>query len=229
MDARLTFRPANEVPFDDLEAVLGTGTAGRCQCQRQVLADREWWYLPVEERAHRLREQTNPDDPDAPTTSGVIAYLDDEPAGWVAVAPRTTYRRVAHSGVAWKGRSEDKQDARVWAAVCLVVRKGYRGEGLTYELARAAVDFARERGAAALEAYPITSRDGGRIIWDEASYGSPQAFAAAGLEQVSAPTVRRRTPPTECAIRGSSGRRVRGHRGPHQPRSGHPCMRCSGR
>jgi GNAT superfamily N-acetyltransferase len=192
-DAGLTVRPANEVPFDDLQTVLGTATAGRCQCQRQVLGDREWWYMPVEERRLLLAEQTSANDPDAPATSGLVAYLDGEPVAWVAVAPRPTYRRLrGRSGIPWKGRSEDPDDVSVWSATCFVVRKGYRRRGLTYELARAAVGFARSRGAAALEGYPIVAKDGGTVVWDEASVGTPQVFRAAGLEEVSAPTIRRR-------------------------------------
>jgi GNAT superfamily N-acetyltransferase len=192
-DGAVTARPANEVPFEDLQTVLGTAAAGRCQCQRQVLGDREWWYMPVDERRFLLAEQTSANDPDAPSTSGLVAYRDGEPVGWVAVAPRPTYRRLrGRSGIPWKGRSEDMDDESVWAATCFVVRKGYRGQGLTYELARAAVEFARERGAVALEGYPIVARDGGTVVWDEASVGTPQVFAAAGLTEVGAPTVRRR-------------------------------------
>lgn len=92
----------------------------------------------------------------------------------------------------WAGQHEDREDESVWAVACFVVRTGARGEGLTYELARAAVDFARGRGAVALEGYPIVARDGREVVWDEASVGTPQVFAAAGMEQVSAPTARRR-------------------------------------
>jgi GNAT superfamily N-acetyltransferase len=69
---------------------------------------------------------------------------------------------------------------------------GFRGRGLTYDLAQAAVEFAREAGAAAVEGYPIVAKPGGKITWDEASVGTPQVFGAAGLAQVSSPTVRRR-------------------------------------
>jgi GNAT superfamily N-acetyltransferase len=189
----LTIRPANEATWEDLQTVFGTrGAASRCQCQRQVLGDHDWWYMPVEERAQLLHEQTNVDDPDAPETCGLVAYLDGEPVGWVAVAPRTTYRRLRGSNVPWAGRAEDQADDTVWSVTCFVVRAGFRGQGLTYELARAAVDFARRRGAAALEGYPIVAKQGQRITWDEASVGTPEVFGAAGLEQVSSPTVRRR-------------------------------------
>jgi GNAT superfamily N-acetyltransferase len=191
--AALEFRPANEVPFDDLQTVLGSSQAGRCQCQRQVLGDRSWWDMPVGERRMRLAEQSCAGDPAAPTTSGLVAYDDGEPAGWVAVAPRPTYRRYyGRSPVVWRGRHEDRDDDGVWVAACFVVRAGHRGGGLMYELAAAAVDFARSRGATALEGYPIVAADGGEVVWDEASVGTPQVFAAAGLTQVSAPTSRRR-------------------------------------
>jgi len=189
----LTIRPANEATWEDLQTVFGTrGAASRCQCQRQVLGDREWWFMPVEERAALLHEQTNVGDPDATETCGLIAYLGDEPVGWVAVAPRTTYRRLFGSNVPWKGRGEDRTDGTVWSVTCFVVRAGYRDQGLCYELAHAAVEFARERGAAAVEGYPIVAKPGQRITWDETSVGTPPVFAAAGLEQVSSPTVRRR-------------------------------------
>lgn len=189
----LTIRPANEATWDDIQTVFGTrGGASRCQCQRQVLGDGEWWHMPVEERAALLREQAQAGVPGASTTAGLVAFLGDEPVGWVAVAPRPTYRRFLGSNVAWKGRTQDKSDGTVWAVACFVTRAGYRGEGLMYELAAAAVEFARSRGAAALEAYPIVARGDRQITWDEASVGTPQVFAAAGLELLTSPTVRRR-------------------------------------
>ncbi|MGH3645788.1 MAG: GNAT family N-acetyltransferase [Micromonosporaceae bacterium] len=94
-----------------------------------------------------LRTQTACGDPDTAATSGLVAYLDDEPVGWVAVEPRTAYPKLRTSRVPWSGRHEDKDDHGVWAVTCLVVRKGYRGRGLTYALAQATIDFARGRGA----------------------------------------------------------------------------------
>ena len=189
----LTVRPANEATWEDLQTVFGSrGAASRCQCQRQVLGDRDWWPMPVEERAQLLREQTNVGDPGADETCGLVAYLDGEPIGWVAVAPRPTYRRLLGSNVAWKGRTEDKDDDTVWSVTCFVVRAGFRGQGLTYELAAAAVEHARRSGAVAIEGYPIVAKQGRTITWDEASVGTPQIFAAAGLDQVTSPTVRRR-------------------------------------
>lgn len=110
---------------------------------------------------------------------------------WVAVAPRTEYPKLLTSRVPWTGRDEDKDDEGVWAVTCFVVRKGYRGRGLTYRLAAAALDVARARGASAVEAYPVITRPGEEITWGEAHVSTRQVFAEAGFEQVSHPTKRR--------------------------------------
>lgn len=193
MDDRSGVRvvPASEASWEDVVTVLGTtGTAYRCQCQRYKLRRGEAFRnFPIEERAHRLRDQTQAGDPDAPATSGLIAYLGDEPVGWCAVEPRTAYEGLLRNQrVPWTGRDEDKSDPTVWAVTCLYTRKGYRRRGVSRALAVAAVTFARDRGARALEAYPITSTD---VITEELGVGLPPVYAAAGLREVSHPTPRR--------------------------------------
>jgi GNAT superfamily N-acetyltransferase len=71
---------------------------------------------------------------------------------------------------------------------CLFTRVGFRRRGVSRALARAAVDFARERGAHALEGYPITTTD---VLLEELHVGTEGVFADAGLRVVSRPTVRR--------------------------------------
>ncbi len=184
--------PASEAPWDDLAAIFGTADyPGRCQCQRFKVPGCLWRDTTQEERIAMLRAQTACGDPNATTTSGLVAYLDGEPAGWVAVEPRTAYPKLRTSRVPWSGRDEDKGDDGIWAVTCFVVRKGYRGRGLTYPLARATIDFARGRGARALEAYPMITQPGKEITWGEVHVGARQVFEDAGFEEVSRPTVRR--------------------------------------
>jgi GNAT superfamily N-acetyltransferase len=188
---QLTIVPANEASWDDLVAIFGTTDAGRCQCQRFKVVGWIWRDSTQEERTAMLRAQTACGDPSAAATSGLVAYVDDEPAGWVAVEPRTAYPKLRTSRVPWSGRDEDKDDDGIWAVTCFVVRKGYRGRGVTYPLAQATIDFARERGARALEAYPMITQAGKEITWGEVHVGARQVFEDAGFEEVSRPTVRR--------------------------------------
>jgi GNAT superfamily N-acetyltransferase len=153
MTPEVTIVPANEASWEDLQAVFGTrGDPSRCQCQRYKIPAKVWDMEsssgPVAERAARLRQQTACGNSAARTTSGLVAYLGGEPVGWCAVEPRTAYVRLGR--VPWSGRAEDKTDAGIWAVTCFVTRTGFRRRGISRALARAAADFARERGARAL-------------------------------------------------------------------------------
>jgi GNAT superfamily N-acetyltransferase len=184
--------PANEVPWEDLRAVFGTADyPSRCLCQRFKVTGWVWRDTTLEQRAAMLQAQASCGEPNAAATSGLVAYVEDEPAGWVAVEPRTAYPKLRGLRVPWTGRNEDKDDVGVWAVTCFAVRKGYRGRGLTYLLACAAVDFARERGARALEAYSMITVPGKEITWGELHVGARQVFAEAGFAEVGHPTPRR--------------------------------------
>jgi GNAT superfamily N-acetyltransferase len=187
----LSIVPANRASWEDLQTIFGTrGPASTCQCQRFKLRPRESFRsVPVEERASRLREQTECGHPRSRTTSGLVAYLDAEPVGWCAVEPRPAYIGLVRTfRVPWDGRDEDKADDSVWAVTCLFTRAGFRKRGISRALARAAVDFARERGARAIEGYPMTTKN---VILEELHPGTEGTFAAAGFREVSRPTLRR--------------------------------------
>lgn len=187
----VTVVPANEASWDDIEAVFGTSDyPGLCQCQRLKVAGCIWRDTTHDERIALLRAQTGCGKSDASTT-GLVAYVDDEPAGWVAVEPRTAYPKLRTSRIPWSARTEDKNDETVWAVTCFAVRKGYRGRGLMYPLAAATVEYAREHGARALEAYPMITEPGKEITWGEVHVGARQVFEDAGFEQITHPTKRR--------------------------------------
>jgi GNAT superfamily N-acetyltransferase len=191
-DTAILVVPANEVSWDDLRAVFGTrGDPSGCQCQWFRTAPAEWRSVSVEDRAWRLREQTGCGDPGAEATSGLVAYLDGEPVGWCAVEPRSVYVHLLGSRVVWAGRDEDPADDGVWAVTCFVTRTGFRRRGVSRALAAATVDFARQRGARALEAYPMITQPGQKITWGELYVGSRGVFADAGFAEVSRPTRRR--------------------------------------
>jgi GNAT superfamily N-acetyltransferase len=181
--------PANEASCENLQLILG-GTGHLCQCQRYKLQPRESFRsVPVEERELRLREQTDCGYPESETTSGLVAYLDGEPVGWCAVEPRPEFTGLVRvSRVPWEGRSEDRTDATVWALTCFFTRAGFRKRGVSRAMAHAAVDFARSRGARAVEGYPIATKN---VIADELHVGTRASFLEAGFVEVNRPTKRR--------------------------------------
>ena len=192
--ADLRIAPANEGDCLDLQRVFGVrGTAARCQCQRYKLAPKEAFArFPASERRDRLEAQTHCGDPAAETTAGLIGYLGEEPVAWVAVEPRANLQSLLRVyRMPWEGRDEDRHDASVWAVTCIFVRAGFRKRGLTRPLVRAAAEHARERGARAVEGYPMLTQPGQVIAWEEIHVGTRAMFADAGFREVTRPGVRR--------------------------------------
>jgi GNAT superfamily N-acetyltransferase len=168
-------------------------SAAICRCPRYKLQPKEAFKsFPAEERAARLRAQTNRGDPVAGSTSGLVAYHDGEPVGWCAVEPRPTYfGLLSVYRVPCEGRSEDKTDDSVWAVTCVLVRAGYRGRGIAHTLVRATVEFERRRGGGhrrATRCSHVRTRasSGTRSTW---AHGA--CSPTPGFREVSRPGIRR--------------------------------------
>jgi len=184
--------PGNEAAWADVQAVFGMrGGPAACSCQRFKVPGRMHWEAPPEELRHRFRLETDWGNPDAPTAAGLVGYLDGEPVGWVAVEPRVAYPYLKRQRLALKERGEDLQDPGVWSVTCFVTRAGFRKRGVSSAMLRAAVAHARDRGARALEGYPMLTEQGVDVPWGETHVGTVRQFAREGFVEVAHPTLRR--------------------------------------
>lgn len=115
---------------------------------------------------------------DAGPPPGLIGYRDGVPVGWITLAPREAFARLARSPV-----MKPVDDSRVWSIVCFVVPAEYRGSGVARALLDAAVAYARSQGATLVEAYPV---DKARRAADDAMwFGAKSMFDAAGFVEVA--------------------------------------------
>jgi GNAT superfamily N-acetyltransferase len=119
------------------------------------------------------------------TPLGLLALDDDGPAGWVAVAPRASYPRLATSKIT---RSDAGPDT--WSVTCFFVHRRARRLGLAATLLGAAVDFAAGRGAAAVEGHPVDT-EGARRSAGDLYHGTLAMFRAAGFALVDRRGTRR--------------------------------------
>jgi GNAT superfamily N-acetyltransferase len=179
----VTVRPVSEELFDDVQTVFGNrGQAAKCQCSSYRMG----WYDQhsdnVQGRRELLRDQVI-------EGHGLLAYLDDEPAGWCSIAPRRDYKYLRQT--AWKGRAEDRDDPSVWAVTCFVTRVGFRRQGVSRALVLGTIDLARAAGASAVEAYPMKPAPGKDVQWGELHVGALNSFLAAGYQIVHVPSLRR--------------------------------------
>lgn len=71
-----------------------------------------------------------------------------------------------------------------WSLWCARIRPGQRTTGLVHPLIAGAVDFARDRGAPAVEAYPVDNRSE-RVGLTMAYVGTRAMFETAGFVKAS--------------------------------------------
>lgn len=161
--------PATPERYDDVVTVLNTFCL--CQYWRMTSSEYSRSTAPVREAALRRQLAETP----AP---GLLAYIDEEPVGWVGFAPRERSGRLVRSKTIPR-----LDDLPVWAIYCFTVRVGHRRQGIARALLDGVIAYARERGAPALEAYPVDT--GGRRIHATAAYvGTAGMFERAGFRRV---------------------------------------------
>ena len=165
--------PATVDRWADVVSLLGRSGDRGCWCQapRGLVAG----GAATEPGARRqaLRAQLDDDPP-----AGMLAYIDDEVAGWCGFGPRPKLPRLVHS------RTIPTIDDRpVWSILCFNVRVGYRRRGVAAALLDGVIDFARRSGAPGLEAYPIDP-GGGRVDTSFGYVGVTSMFERAGFRRV---------------------------------------------
>lgn len=138
--------PVTPERWQDLETLFGPrGACGGCWCM--------WWRLKrseFERRKGARNKRALKKLVEAGEVPGLLAYADDQPVGWCAVAPREAYPVLENSRTL--RRVDDKP---VWSVVCFFVARRFRGKGVARELLRAAVDYGKRKGAKIVEGYPV--------------------------------------------------------------------------
>lgn len=76
---------------------------------------------------------------------GLLCYDNSEAIAWCSIAPRESYREL----------SGDNSMTNVWSLVCFFIKKEYRQKGITEELIKQAIKYAKDNGANYVEAYPV--------------------------------------------------------------------------
>src|SRR5919112_617370 len=92
-------------------------------------------------------------------------------------------------------------DKPVWSVVCFVVPAVHRGQGVAHALLRAAIAYARKRGATIIEAYPVDKQ--GRSSDDAMWFGAKSMYDRAGFKEVA------RRKPTRPVVRLKGGTSAR--------------------
>ena len=160
--------------FPALEKLFDEGGDPRwCWCTFWRLRSKEWSASSPTRNRSMLRDLAGRE-----VAPGLVALRDRRAIGWVGLGPREDFDRLEHSRV--RPRLDDLP---VWSVLCFVVSKSARGEGIARRLLDAAIDYARDRGAPAVEAYPVVPA-GERIDAAKAYTGVLSMFEDAGFREV---------------------------------------------
>jgi GNAT superfamily N-acetyltransferase len=172
--------PLADANWPALEALFREGGDPRwCWCQFWRLRSKDFGAAKVPELRERLRSLA-----DGPQPPGLVAIEGDgaeaRAVGWVSLGPRADFERIVRSKVI-----PAVDDRPVWSIVCFAVSASARGRGVAKALLDKAIDYARDRGANALEAYPVVVDAGEGIHPESAFTGTLPMFERAGFSVVA--------------------------------------------
>jgi len=181
-DGKLTIRPLTAARVDDVKTVTRGTWGATCWDLHPRYTAAEQRELGItlgspgaieqkrrEALAKLARRRKN--------SAGLVAYEGKEPVGFISLGPRYDFSRVAKSKA-----TPPVDDVAAWVVPCITVRRGYRGKGVAVAMIRAAVEYAGERGAPAVEAHPRSDRK--RVHDDFAFFGTQAMFRKAGFRTV---------------------------------------------
>ena len=138
--------PVTPDRFEDFADVINKNRrTTHCWCLSHRLPPEEIDALGDGSREQAMRRLCEREHP-----PGVITYRDGEPVGWCSIGPRSEIPRLDRSRLI---RPVD--DVPVWSIICVIVRSGHRGQGVTKPLLDGALAYAAANGAPAVEAYPV--------------------------------------------------------------------------
>lgn len=107
--------------------------------------------------------------------AGIMAFDGEKAVAWAALAPRADFTRFERSRV-----HKPIDDKDVWSIPCLFVDKKYRKQGVSLELLKGVIEYARTNDIGILEAYPVIAGEG-KLPDTFAYYGLYTAFEKAGF------------------------------------------------
>jgi GNAT superfamily N-acetyltransferase len=109
---------------------------------------------------------------------GLIGYEGGSPVAWVSLSPREDYAKLKRSPV-----MKPVDDKPVWSIICFFVDSRARGRRVSEAMLKAAIGYARSRGATVLEAYPVDKdeRSHPDVMW----FGAKSMYDRAGFKEVA--------------------------------------------
>lgn len=173
-ELELEIYPLDSARWNDFEILFGErGACGGCWCMswRLKRSDFERQKGNQNKMAMKTLVEQN-------RKIGILAYINNEPIGWCAVAPREEYSRLENSRVLKRIDNEP-----VWSVTCFYIVKSLRRKGISTELLKGVIKYCVLNNVKIIEGYPVVPY--GEQVPDAFEWtGIPSAFVKAGFVEV---------------------------------------------
>lgn len=142
----LTFEPLNSNNWGSFEQLFGPkGACGNCWCMSFRLSKNEFEEGKYDNgNKNRMKDLVGEDRP-----TGLLAFYEGKAIAWCAFAPREDFVKLERSRV--HKRIDNEQ---VWSVPCFFINKAYRQQGISVQLLKGLVEYAKTKGVKIIEAYP---------------------------------------------------------------------------
>jgi GNAT superfamily N-acetyltransferase len=175
----IRIEPASETRWGDVVSAFGRRgeDSSWCWCQRFMAHD------VASNDANDNRSLMRREIATAQIAPGLIAYVDDTPAGWTRIVPRSDVPGVLANRALRRFLSDEPG---AWWVTCFAVQQHYRSIGVASALLDAAVAYAREHGATAVEGHPVDTDAlrAERVSGSALFTGTMRLFLAAGFTEI---------------------------------------------
>ncbi|HCY75442.1 MAG TPA: GNAT family N-acetyltransferase [Ignavibacteriales bacterium] len=144
--SKLNFEPLSKNNWGKFVQLFGSkGACGNCWCMAFRLKKQDFEKGKVnygnKTAMKKLVWNNKP--------TGILGFYDGNPIAWCAFAPRENFLKVENSRV-----HKRIDDEPVWSIPCFFIDKNYRRQGVSVELLKAVIKYARSRRIKIIEAYP---------------------------------------------------------------------------
>jgi predicted GNAT family acetyltransferase len=172
---QLSFQPLVKENWKQFEQLFGEkGACGNCWCMsfRLKKSDFENGKLngKNKESMKKLVWDNKP--------TGILTFFEGKAIAWSAFSPREDFIRMEKSRI--HKRIDNKP---VWSIPCTFISKDYRKKGLSVEILKGIIEYAKENNIKIIEAYP-TIPTSGKLPDTFAWIGLYKSFERAGFKIV---------------------------------------------
>jgi GNAT superfamily N-acetyltransferase len=142
----LKFEPLTKANWQKFEQLFGEkGACGNCWCMYYRLSKSEFNEGKTDNgNKDKMKDLVWGNKP-----TGILALYEGRAIAWCALAPREDFSKLARSRV-----HKPIDDKPVWSIPCFFVHKDFRRSGVSFEMLKGVINYAKEENIKTLEAYP---------------------------------------------------------------------------